>query len=326
MQQELLGIRELISARSPHTVIVMANNPSDPSYDDLSIFLDICRTGGFRATAKRLGLSPSSVSEKVALLERQIGVPLLTRTTRSVIPTDAGRKLAERLSPLYDDARAALEDAKSSHDEVRGTLRLNVTGAVMDDIIPPIVDRFLRCHPGVRFEFVVEDRLVDALASGCDAGIRYVEHLARDMIAVPVGPKYQTAGLAASPDYLARAGIPQHPDELASFSGVRLRYSSGSLVDWEFERDGTQLVASPDTRLTVGVDAAQAAIGFARAGHGLIYTFENWLTPHFSSGELVPVLRDWWLTFEGPRLYFPCRFKPAPLRAFVDFIRATESA
>ncbi len=299
----------------------MANNDDMASFDDLSVFLDICDTGGFRATAQRLGLSPSSVSERVKRLELQLGVPLLTRTTRSVSPTEAGRSLADRLQPLYQEARAALKDAASSQLEVRGLLKLNVTGAVMVDILPPLVDRFLAEHQGVRIEFVVEDRLVDAVAAGCDAGIRYGEHLAQDMIAVAIGPRTQRTALAAAPSYLARRGRPEHPDDLLAHECIRLRFSSGAFVPWELERNGKVVTVDPQGRLIVGVDAAAAAIDFSRAGRGLIYTFENWLEPHFVSGELEPVLQDWWMSFEGPRLYFSRRLIPAPLRAFVDFVK-----
>lgn len=300
----------------------MANNEDQPSFDDLSVFLDICDTGGFRTTAQRMRLSPSSVSERVKRLEQSLGVPLLTRTTRSVSPTDAGRALADRLLPLYREARAALNDAASSHLEVRGLLKLNVTGAVMVDILPPLVDRFLAAHPGVRMEFVVEDRLVDAVAAGCDAGIRYGEHLAQDMIAIPIGPKVQRTALAAAPSYLERLGYPAHPDDIRHHDCIRLRFSSGVFVPWDFEQKNEAITVDPQGRLIVGVDAAGAAIDFARAGQGLIYTFENWLDPHFASGELSPVLSEWWMSFEGPRLYFSCRFMPAPLRAFVDFIKS----
>jgi DNA-binding transcriptional LysR family regulator len=160
-------------------------------------------------------------------------------------------------------------------------------------------------------EFVVEDRLVDAVAAGCDAGIRYGEHLAQDMIAVPIGPKIQRTALAAAPSYLQRHGTPNDPDELQTHDCIRLRFSSGVFVPWEFERQDTFLTVDLAGRLIVGVDAAPAAIDFARAGRGLIYTFENWLEPHFASGELVPVLADWWANFEGPRLYFSSRFMPA---------------
>jgi DNA-binding transcriptional LysR family regulator len=300
----------------------MANNDDANSYDDLAIFLDICETGGFRATAKRLGLSPSSVSEKISRLERQLGLPLLTRTTRSVAPTDAGRALADRLSPLFAGVRVALQDAASSHLEVRGLLRLNVTGAVMTDILPPLMDAFLKRHPGVRIECVVEDRLVDGVAAGCDAGIRYGEHLAQDMIAIPIGPGQQWTALAAAPSYLASQGMPEQPHDLLAHDCIRLRFSSGAFVDWEFEKDGQVITIDPVGRLIIGVEAAGAAISLALAGRGLVYTFENWLAPHFATGDLLPVLPEWRACFEGPRLYFSRRFMPAPLRAFVDFVSA----
>lgn len=299
----------------------MANNENLPSFDDLSVFLDICDTGCFRKTAQRMGLSPSSVSERLKRLEQSLGVPLLTRTTRSISPTDAGRRLADRLLPLYQEARAALNDAASAHLAIRGLLKLNVTGAVMVDILPSLVDRFLKAYPGVRVELVVEDRLVDVVAAGCDAGIRYGEHLAQDMIAIPIGPRMQRTGLAAAPSYLARNGCPTHPGEMRDHDCIRLRFSSGAFVPWEFEQGSEALTVDPQGRLIVGVDAASAAIDLARAGQGLIYTFENWLQPHFLSGELEPVLPEWWMTFEGPRLYFSRRFMSAPLRAFVDFIK-----
>lgn len=162
----------------------------------------------------------------------------------------------------------------------------------MVDILPPLIDRFLVRHPAVRVEIVVEDRLVDAIADGCVAGIRYGEHLAQDMIAVPIGPRYQQLALAASASYLSARGSPSHPREVLNHECIRMRFTSGVLTAWDFER----------------------------AGHGLICTFKNWLDPHLESGELVPVLMDWWRRFDGPRLYFPSRFMPAPLRAFVDLV------
>ncbi len=298
----------------------MANNDDANLFDDLAILLAVCELKGFRAAAKRLGLSPSTVSDKIAQLERQIGVPLLRRTTRSVTPTEAGRVLVDRLSPLFSEARAAIQDASSSQQAVRGLLRLNVTGAVMADILPPLLDRFLVLNPDVRLDIMVDDRLVDITAAGCDAGIRYGEHLAQDMIAVPIGPRVQRLALAASPSYLERCGAPVHPRDLLVHDCIRLRFSSGALVDWEFERDGETLTVDPKGRLIIGVDAAPAAADLACQGHGIIATFENYIAARFETGELVPVLKDWWLQFEGPWLYFSSRFMPAPLRAFVDFI------
>ena len=297
----------------------MANAP-DPSFDDLAVFLAVCQAGGFRTAARQLGRSPSNVSETINRIETQLGVPLLARTTRSVLPTEAGRELAERLAPLLGAARAALHDVTGPRKEVRGLLKLNVTGAVMVDILPPLVDRFLLRHPEVRVELVVEDRLVDMTAAGCDAGIRYGEHLAQDMIAVPLGPPFQQLALAAAPGYLARRGQPAHPLDLAGHDCIRMRFSSGAYTAWTFEKDGETLTLDPPARLVVGVDGAAAAIELACAGHGLVCTFRNWLDPDLHKGRLQAVLQPWWLRFEGPQLYFPSRRMTAPLRAFVDLV------
>ena len=298
----------------------MANNDDRPALDDLSIFLMVCETGGFRTAAKRLNLSPSSVSEKIAKMESHLGTPLLVRTTRSVVPTEAGRALMLRVAPLLAEARAALQDAASSQHEVRGLLRLNVTGAVMTDILPPLLDRFLLTYPEVRVEIVVDDRLIDIVAAGCDAGIRYGEHLAQDMIAVPIGPRTQGTAIAAAQAYLDAHGRPAHPRDLLDHSSIRLRFSSGTLIPWAFERGDELLIVDPKARLIIGVDAAPAAIELAVKAHGIIMTFENWLDPYIRDGVLEPVLSDWWPTFEGPWLYFSNRLMPAPLRAFIDLI------
>lgn len=302
----------------------MPNNQSFPSLDDLSIFLAVStavsRHGGFRTAARWLGVAPSTVSETISRLERRLGVPLLLRTTRSVQLTEAGRALAERLGPVMSEARAALDDAASSQSKVRGRLKLNVPGAVMIDILPPLIDGFLAKHPEVRIEVMVDDRLVDITAAGCDAGIRYGEHLAQDMIAVPIGPRRQWSGVAAAPSYLGRRGVPTHPRDVLEHDCIRMRFASGALTGWEFEKEGETLAVDPPAHLIIATATPAASLDLAVAGHGLIYTFGNWLEPLLERGTLVPVLADWRLPFDGPRLYFSSRFMPTPLRAFIDFI------
>jgi DNA-binding transcriptional LysR family regulator len=190
----------------------------------------------------------------------------------------------------------------------------------MPDILPPLIDRFLEAHPEVKVELMVEDRLVDSIAAGCDAGIRYGEHLAQDMIAVPIGPRIQQLALAAAPSYLAEHGTPAHPYDLLSHDCIRLRFSSGALVPWEMQRNEEVLTVDPPGRLIVGVNGVESAIGLACAGRGIIATFRNWLDPHLKAGTLQPVLPDWWQSFEGPRLYFSSRFMSAPLRAFANMV------
>lgn len=298
----------------------MSNNYPFPSLDELAVFLAVSRGRGFRTAARWLGVSPSTVSETISRLEARLGVPLLVRTTRSVQLTEAGRALAERLEPVMSEARAALDDAASSQDTVRGRLKLNVPGAVMVDILPPLLDGFLAAYPHVRIEVMVDDRLVDITAVGCDAGIRYGEHLAQDMIAVPIGPRRQWSALAASPDYLAKRGIPAHPRDILDHDCIRTRFASGTLIEWQFEKAGETLLVDPPARLIIGAAGSAAAIDLAVAGRGLIQTFRNWLDPHLQRGTLLPVLADWWPVFDGPRLYFSSRLMPAPLRAFIDFI------
>lgn len=296
----------------------MPNN-IDPSLDDLTIFLAVCWAGGFRSAARQLGLSPAHVSETVTRLEAQLGVALLARTTRSVMPTEAGRELAGRLGPLLGEARAALQDVSGAQGEVRGLLKLNV-GAGMMDMLSPLIDRFISLHPGARVELVVDDRLVDITAAGCDAGIRYGKNLAQDMIAVPIGPRLQHLALAAAPAYLKRRGTPEHPRDVMGHDCVRVRFSSGVLSAWRFERGAEALSFDPPGKLVVGIHAMRAAIDFACAGHGLVWTFQHWLDAYLNSGELLPVLRDWWQPFEGPWMYFPNRRVPAPLRALIDLV------
>lgn len=290
---------------------------------DLSAFVAVVRTGGFRDGARASGVSASSLSLAVRRLEKKLGVRLLHRTTRSVAPTEAGTRLFERLVPAFDEVEAALDVVNAFRDRPAGTLRLNVPATVARLVLPAIVTPFLQAFPDIRLEVIVEDGFVDVLAAGCDAGIRYDERLEQDMIAVPIGPRVQRFATAASPAYLAARGRPAHPSDLLAHACLRGRFASGATPLWEFERDGEVLRVDPVGPLTVRLGAAaDLAVDAAVAGLGIIHLFEAWLRPHLDSGALEPILEPWWQSFSGPFLYYPGRrHLPAPLRAFVDFIR-----
>lgn len=174
-------------------------------------------------------------------------------------------------------------------------------------------------------EFVAEDRFVDIVAAGFDAGIRYDERLEQDMVAVPIGPRIQRFAAAASPAYLDRCGRPEHPRDLLNHACLRGRTTSGALTPWEFEHDGETVRVEPSGPLVVQIGGAvDLLVEAAIAGTGILLLFEEWLRPHFESGVLEPILEPWWQNFSGPFLYYPSRrLLPAPLRAFVDFIRSS---
>ncbi|MBV8839997.1 MAG: LysR family transcriptional regulator [Alphaproteobacteria bacterium] len=291
---------------------------------DLNAFVAVARAKGFRDGARASGASPSGLSEAVRRLETQLGARLLNRTTRSVAPTEAGERLLARLAPALTEVEAALDEVNDFRDRPAGTLRLNVPVAAVRLVLPAIVPRFLAAYPEIRIEITAEDRFVDLLAAGCDAGVRYDERLAQDMIAVPIGPRVQRAATAASPAYLERRGRPKHPRELVDHACLRGRFSSGVMLPWEFERNGRAIRIDPSGPLLVSVDTAMdLAVEAAIAGSGIMYMFEDWLQPHFDSRALEPILEPWWPRFSGPFLYYPGRrLVPAPLRAFIDFIKA----
>src|ERR1700727_2474423 len=293
---------------------------------DLQAFVAVARAGGFRDAARSTGGSASSLSETVRRLEASLGVRLLNRTTRSVAPTEAGARLLERLGPALTEVEAALDVVNGFRDRPAGTLRLNVPISAVRLVLPRIVPPFLAAYPDILLDVIADDSFVDMLAAGCDAGIRYDERLEQDMIAIPIGPRKQRFATAASPDYLDTRGRPTHPRELLNHACLRGRFASGAMTSWEFNRDGELVKVEPTGPLIVRVGAAtDLVVDAALAGSGIVHLFEDWLRPHIDTGVLEPVLEPWWQTFSGPFLYYPGRrHLPAPLRAFVDFIKTND--
>lgn len=290
---------------------------------DLNAFVAVARAGGFRDGARVSGSSASALSEAVRRLETQLGVRLLNRTTRSVVPTEAGEGLLARLSPALSEMEAALDVVNGFRDRPAGSLRLNVPVSAARLVLPSIVPPFLAAYPDIQLEVITEESFVDVIAARCDAGIRYDDRLEQDMIAVPIGPRIQRFAAAASPAYLDRHGRPKHPRELLGHACLRGRFSSGTMPPWEFERGGEVVRVDPSGPLLVRAGGGtDLAVDAAIAGTGILYLFEDWLRPHLDSGALEPVLEPWWQCFSGPFLYYPGRrLVPTPLRAFIDFIK-----
>jgi len=289
--------------------------------EDLTAFMAVARAGGFREAARATSGSASSLSEAVRRLETRLGVRLFNRTTRSVVTSEAGARLLDRLGPALQEVEASLDVVNTFRDRPAGTLRLNVPVSAVRLVLTHIVPPFLAAYPDILLDVVAEDGFVDIVAAGCDAGIRYEERLEQDMIAVPIGPRQQRFAVAASPAYLDIHGRPEHPRDLLNHACLRGRFGSGAMPAWEFERDGEVVSVDPSGPLIVRIGAATGLkVDAAIAGTGVIQLFEDWLRPYFDSGELEPVLEPWWPQFSGPFLYYPSRrYMPAPLRAFIDF-------
>jgi len=290
---------------------------------DLNAFLAVAQARGFRDAARTVGSSASTLSEAVRRLEARLGVRLLHRTTRSIVPTEAGTRLIERLAPALGEVEAALDVVNLFRDRPAGTLKLNVPVNAARLVLPAILPGFLAAYPDIQVEIVAEDGFVDMVASGCDAGIRYDERLERDMIAVPIGPRIQRFATAASPAYLDAHSRPDHPRDLLDHACLRGRFTGGALTSpWEFERDGEIVRIEPQGPLIASVaGAADLLVDVAIAGGGIVSLFEDWLRPAFDRSALEAVLPEWWQSFSGPFLYYSGRrLVPLPLRAFLDFI------
>ena len=285
----------------------------------LVVLAAVARNGGFRGAAKELGIAPSAISHAVSALESSLGVRLLARTTRSVAPTEAGAQLLERLGPALSEIDLALEAAIGSRDEPAGNLRLTVPRTAAHTVLEPKLGAFAAAFPEIVLDVVIEDRFTDVVEGGFDAGVRLGESLQRDMIAVRIGPPIRFAAVAA-PSYFASRPRPVTPQDLAGHRCLRLRFASGVIYRWEFEKDGVVVEPQVEGPLILSVDhgIVQAAID----GAGIAFLFEDYARDAIADGRLVRVLEDWCQPFDGFHVYYPSRRQMRPaLRAFIDFFR-----
>ncbi|MGY4354881.1 DNA-binding transcriptional LysR family regulator [Bradyrhizobium sp. i1.7.7] len=285
---------------------------TEPDLRDLDVFVAVARTRNFRRAAVEIRVSVSSLSQRLRDLEERLGVRLMNRTTRSVALTEAGELLLSRIAPALRDVGDALDQVRGLREVASGRLRINAPPPAVDLVLAPMVGPFLATYPQVDLDIVSESGFVDIVSAGYDAGVRYGEHLAQDMVAIPLsGP--QTYVVVASPAYIARRGTPKHPKDLLDHDCIRARYSSGVMHDLEFEKAGQIVKVDPPAKLiSTNMGLAMRA---ALDGAGIWATLDGYVHDAVRSGALVSLMEDWCEPFPGP---FPVLSEPAP-----DAARAT---
>ncbi len=289
--------------------------------DDLAAFAAVARARSFTRAAAELGLSPSALSHAMRSLEARLGVRLLARTTRSVAPTAAGERLLSSLDPALQEVARGLSALADWRGIPSGTIRLTTFGYAARTVLAPILPQFLREHPDISVEVIVEDRLVDLVAGGFDAGIRLGETVDLDMVAVPVGPALRTL-VVGTPGYFEGRSLPAAPADLENHNCINYRLlGGGGLLPWEFERDGREIRFRPTGQLIVNDEVLSAAA--VRAGAGLGYMLEHDVAEEIANGQLIQVLDTWCPPFPGCYLYYPSRQITPALRVLVDTLRWT---
>jgi DNA-binding transcriptional LysR family regulator len=282
---------------------------------DLSAFLAVAEARSFTRAAARLGTSQSALSHTVRRLESRLGLRLLTRTTRSVAPTEAGDRLMETLRPAFDDIDSRLAALTALREKPAGTIRINTSEHAAETVLWPALARLLPGYPDIKVELTVEHGFADIVAGRYDAGVRLGEQVARDMIAVPIGPDMRMA-VVGSPGYFKQHKKPKLPQDLHAHACVNLRFTtSGALYAWEFEKDGRELKVRVEGQLAF--NNGGLCLKAALEGFGLAFVPEDRVLSHVRDGRLVRVLADWCAPFPGFHLYYPSRRQQSPAFALV---------
>ncbi len=292
----------------------------EETLNDLAAFLAVARERSFTRAAAQLGVSQSALSQTVRGLEARLGVRLLTRTTRSVSPTEAGERLCKIIAPRIEDVRAALASVRGAAGIPAGLVRISADEHAASMVLWPALQKLLPRYPGIGVEIAVDNGLIDIVAERCDAGVRAGDIVDKDMIAVPIGPDIRMI-VVGSPAFFAGRAKPTAPQDLTDYPCINLRLPTrGGLYAWEFERDGR------DVRVRVEGQLIFNSIGLmlsaALAGFGLAYLAEDQVKPYLANGQLVQVLAQFCPAFPGHHLYYPSRRQPSPAFAIlVDALR-----
>jgi DNA-binding transcriptional LysR family regulator len=288
--------------------------------EDLVAFIAVAREKSFTRAAAQLGVSQSALSHTIRLLEARLGVRLLTRTTRSVSPTEAGEQLFQRLGPRFDEIDADLQALTEMRDKPAGVVRISAADYTINTYLWPVVDRLLPLYPDIKVELIVDYGLTDIVAERYDAGVRLGEQIAKDMISVRIGPDVSFA-VVATPSYFERSPPPKAPADLTSHACINLRLPThGGIYPWELEKDGKELRVRVEGQLAF--NSVFNVFDACLAGHGIAFVPEDLAASALADGRLLRVLGDWTPYWEGYHLYYPSRRQASPaFRLLVDALR-----
>ena len=288
--------------------------------NDLLAFLAVGQERSFTRAAAKLGVSQSALSHTIRGLEERLGLRLLTRTTRSVSPTEAGERLLHTIGPRFEEIESEIAALSELREKPTGTIRVTATDYAVEAILWPKLTRFLRCYPDVKVEIIIDYGLTDIVAERFDAGIRNGERVAKDMIAVRIGPDMRRAVVGA-PSYFETHSEPTRPQELIAHNCINLRLPTrGGLYAWEFEKNGRELKVHVDGQLVF--NGTFQMLNAALAGFGLAYVPEDVARPHLAKGRLRQVLDEWCPLYSGYHLYYPSRRQSTPaFTLLVDALR-----
>src|SRR5438876_1960724 len=292
--------------------------------NDLLAFLAVARERSFTKAAAKLGVSQSALSHTIRGLEARLGLRLLTRTTRSVSPTEAGERLLQTVGHRFEEIEAELESLSELREKPAGTIRISAGEHAVNAILSPALMKFLPRYPDIKVEITVDHGLIDIVAQRYDAGVRSGEQVAKDMIAVRIGPDMRMAVVGA-PSYFAKRSPPQKPQDLTEHNCINLRLPTyGGLYAWEFEKGDRELRVRVDGQLVL--NSTTQMLKAALAGFGLAYVPHDVAQPHVAEGRLNRVLEDWCPPYSGYHLYYPSRRQSSPAFALlVDALRYRSS-
>lgn len=290
------------------------------NYNDLTAFLAVAREGSFTKAAAQLGVTQSALSHGIRGLEARLGIRLFHRTTRSVSTTEAGERLRERLAPQFEEIDHALEALGDWRDRPSGTVRITCGAHGIETVLWPRLSKLLANYPDIRIELIADSRLRDIVAERFDAGVRLGEQIAKDMVAVRIGPDMRMAAVA-SPAYLSQRKAIRTPKDLADHQCINLRFlTHGGLYAWEFEKRGREVRVHVDGQLVF--NETRHALRAALDGFGLAYVPEDLVLNDIAKGRLVRVLEDWCPPFPGYHLYYPSRRRASQaFQLVVDALR-----